>query len=215
MTEVIQYYAAMPLLEWLAVIFSVLYVVLAAHNNTWCWPAAIISTLIYTMIFYHVYLWSESVLQIYYLAMALFGWWSWKKNAEQVKRNELPTSIVQYTLRYHLVAIVLLSVLSIVVGKLMAEYTPTHFPYLDAATTVFAVFTTYLVTQKVLENWYYWVVIDAVSIYLYWQKALYPTVLLFVLFIGLAVYGLLKWQKQLAKETRENHLRSNPILSAG
>ncbi|WP_448568786.1 nicotinamide riboside transporter PnuC [Thalassotalea ganghwensis] len=194
MSEVLQYYAAMPVLEWLAVISSLLYVVLAAHNNIWCWPAAFVSTLLYTLIFYHVYLWSDSLLQLYYLVMALFGWWAWRKGDTSERPDN---TIKQWSLLFHCKAVVILTIVSLIVGKLMAEYTPTHFPYLDAATTVFAVFTTYLVTQRVLENWYYWLVIDAVSIYLYWQKALYPTVLLFALFVIFAVYGLFKWQSLL------------------
>ena len=76
----------------------------------------------------------------------------------------------------------------------MANYTPADFPYLDTFTTVFAVFATYLVTQKVLENWLYWVVIDAVSIYLYQAKDLMPTVVLFSLYTVIATFGYFKWQ---------------------
>jgi len=62
------------------------------------------------------------------------------------------------------------------------------------SSTVFAVFATYLVTQKVLENWLYWLVIDFVSIYLYIEKDLMPTVVLFIIYLFIAVYGYLKWQ---------------------
>lgn len=194
MNEIINYYGNMAVLEWIAVIASLAYVILAAYNNIFCWPAAIISTVLYTFIFYEYYLWSDSALQIYYLAMALYGLYCWRDNKQQ------PDSILKITtwpVFTHIKAIFILAIVSISVGYLMANYTPTHFPYLDATTTVFAVFATYLVTQRVLENWLYWIVIDFVSIYLYVEKALLPTAFLFSLFVIIAFFGYFKWLKLL------------------
>jgi nicotinamide mononucleotide transporter len=175
-------------------------VILAAKGNIWCWPAALLSTVIYTVIFYEVYLWMDSALQVYYMVMAFYGWFCWRKgNQTNNDFNDTIThriKIKKWQFQAHIKAIILLIVLSFIVGKLMATYTPTHFPYFDAATTVFAVFATYLVTQKVLENWIYWIVIDFVSIYLYVQKELTPTAVLFILYVGLATYGYFQWRKE-------------------
>ena len=81
-SEIIHYFTTLPLFELLAVSTSVLYVVLAAKGNIWCWPAAIVSTVLYTVIFYNVYLWMDSLLQLYYLLMALYGWFCWHKNTD-------------------------------------------------------------------------------------------------------------------------------------
>lgn len=195
MNETLNYYVTLPLTELVAVLSSLAYVVLAARGSLWCWPAALVSTILYTAIFYDVYLWSDSALQIYYFFMAIYGWINWQKNKNisASEKNKLP--IVVLSLPYHIKAIVILSGLSWLLGLLMATYTPTHFPYLDATTTVFALFATYLVTQRVLENWLYWIVIDAVSIYLYQAKGLTPTAVLFVLFVGLASYAYFNWSK--------------------
>jgi nicotinamide mononucleotide transporter len=90
-------------------------------------------------------------------------------------------------------AIVGLGIIAGILGWLMARYSPASFPYLDALTTVFAVFATYLVAKKVLENWLYWIAIDALSIYLYLEKDLTPTALLFMLYVIIASYGYVKW----------------------
>jgi len=209
------YFSSLPLFELIAVVSSLLYVVLAAKRNIWCWPAALLSTVIYTVIFYDVYLWMDSALQVYYTGMAFYGWYCWRiTNRDNVikdsvtidntnsENNSLRLSqnnnivIQKWPITIHIKAILLLSVLSLIVGTLMATYTLTHFPYLDAATTVFAIFATYMVTQKVLENWIYWIIIDFVSIYLYVQKELTPTAILFVLYVGIAAYGYLQWRKE-------------------
>ena len=80
-TEIVTYFTTLPVLELIAVVASLLYVVLAAKGNLWCWPAAILSTVLYTVIFYDVYLWMDSALQLYYLLMAVYGWLCWRKNA--------------------------------------------------------------------------------------------------------------------------------------
>ncbi|WP_206486222.1 nicotinamide riboside transporter PnuC [Thalassotalea sp. G2M2-11] len=203
MTEIWQYFTGMPFWEWLAVISALLYVILAAQENIWCWPAALVSTVIYTVIFYDVYLWMDSVLQVYYCAMALYGWYCWQ-NFSETKQQAL--KIQSWSWQTHLFIVTALSVISLIVGELMARFTPTDFPYLDSATTVFAVFSTYLVTKKVVENWLYWIVIDAVSIYLYLAKDLQATAALFVIYVVIAIYGYIQWITR--------YHRNNAILQA-
>lgn len=199
-TQIGQHYTSLPIWELLAVLTSIIYVVLAAKGNIWCWPAALISTLIYTVIFYDVYLWMDSLLQVYYLIMAVYGWYCWTMKDRLTNSTTKSLTISTWPLKQHLSIILLLSGLSLLLGWFMATATPTHFPYLDSATTVFAIFATYLVTQKVLENWLYFIVIDIVSVYLYIEKALYPTAALFVAFVGLASYGYWAWYKQYKSE---------------
>ena len=190
MNDVYQYFITLPLWELIAVIAALFYVVLAAKENSWCWPAALISTIIYTVIFYDVYLWMDSLLQLYYIAMAIYGWYCWRQSSTKVNASQ---KIQSWPLLLHGKMIVLLLAISLILGWVMANYTPTDFPYLDSATTVFAVFATYLVAKKVLENWLYWIVIDAVSIYLYIEKELTPTAVLFVLYVIIAIYGYMQW----------------------
>jgi len=210
MNQVLNYFSTLPILELIAVLTSLLYVVLAAKGNIWCWPSALVSTALYSVIFYDVYLWSDSLLQIYYMAMAIFGWYNWRSSINNTKpktkdKNKDKTSeisiegssiaIIKWQKATHIKVISVLTLFSVILGWLMENYTPADFPYFDAATTVFAVFATYLVVAKVLENWFYWLAIDFVSIYLYIQKDLTPTAVLFSLYVILAAYGYYQWKK--------------------
>lgn len=191
----IDYATNLPWLELVAMLLALAYVLWAAVGSIWCWPAAFISTAMYTFIFYDVLLLMDSALNIYYLVMAVYGYWVWHKDASTYnKQGNVTLAIVSWLPSFHVKACLILTVTSIILGYLMANYTPADFPYIDTFTTVFAVFTTYLVTQKVLENWLYWLVIDAVSIYLYLAKDLIPTVVLFSIYIVVATFGYLKWK---------------------
>lgn len=190
--NVITYFQGLPSLELLAMLLSLAYVILAAKGSSLCWPAAFFSTALYTLIFFDVLLLMDSALNAYYLLMAIYGYWQWTFNNDaEEENNEL--SIVSLPLSYHLKVFGVLALISIAVGYVMTNYTPAHFPYLDSFTTVFAVFATYLITQKVLENWLYWIVIDAASIYLYVQKGLIPTTILFIIFVVVSYFGYKKW----------------------
>jgi nicotinamide mononucleotide transporter len=180
--------------EMLAVFLSVIYVLLAIKQNLWAWVAAFFSTLIYSILFFDASLLMDSALNIFYLVMAIYGWYSWKYGNVKVENEEL--NISAYGIRRNIKIIAFLILISVILGYIMANYTSADFAYLDTFTTVFAVFATYMLTKKVLENWIYWIVIDAVSIYIYVQKGFYLTVVLFAIYTVLACIAYIKWKNE-------------------
>ena len=189
-----------------AVVLAILYLVLAARENIWCWGAAFASTAIYIYVFFDVNLFLESALQIYYLGMAVYGWYQWRQPSDQ--SAPLPISI--WSLKKHIVVIAATGAIVVTSGYLLSENTEAALPYVDAFTTWYAVVTTYMVTRKILENWAYWFVIDSVSVYLYYSRGLYLTALLFIAYLVIIVFGYLKWKKEYdqanAQTSREEEL---------
>lgn len=194
--------------ETIAVAAALAYVLLAAKENIWCWFFALISTAIYTLLFWNVSLLMESALNIYYLLMAVYGFSQWRKpDTKTCAGAETSRAIIhRWPIKYHLISIAGILIFSAVSGWLLSKYTAASLPYLDSLTTWAAVFTTWMVTRKVLENWLYWIVIDAISIYLYLSKDLYQTAILFILYVGIAAYGWYTWHKKLQTQefTRQN-----------
>ena len=180
--------------EMVAVFLSVAYLILAIKQSLWCWVAAFISTLIYSVLFFDASLLMDSALNMFYLVMAIYGWYSWKYGNGINKNEEL--EITTYGLNKNLKIIGVLIIVSLILGYIMANYTSADFAYLDTFTTVFAVFTTYTLTKKVLENWLYWIVIDSVSIYIYINKGFYLTAVLFAFYTVLAFIVYNNWKKE-------------------
>ena len=179
------------LLELVAVVFAVAYLVLAVKENSLCWYAAGISTLIFLFIFWDVKLYMESGLQIYYLAMAFYGWYQWR--GAQTETVSLRVS--KWRAKQHVVALALIATLTFVSGSLLNSGTDANLPYLDSFTTWASVVTTFMVARKILENWFYWLVIDSVSIYLYLDRELYFTSLLFAIYIVIIFFGWFAWNR--------------------
>lgn len=182
--------------EWIAVIMAVFYILLAIKESVWCWPAAFFSTAIYMVLFFDASLYMESLLNVYYLAMAVFGWhqWYFKKQGEEVK------PIICWPLKTHIIGISLAMLGVVISAYLLEQYTDQSMAYVDAFTTWFAVFATYMLTQKVLENWFYWVIIDAVSVYLYFEKGFLVTAILFIGYTIMAIVGWLKWKQHFEQQ---------------
>jgi len=179
--------------EVIAVVFAIAYLLLALKQNILCWYAALISTAIYTMLFWDASLLMESALQVYYLVMAVYGWYVWR-NASSA--NKAPLPITTWGLKQHCITIGGVLIISYISGVLLQNNTSAAWPFVDSFTTWASVITTYMVAKKVLENWIYWFVIDSVCIFLYWDRELYLTAILFVAYIIIVVFGFMAWQKQ-------------------
>lgn len=178
--------------ETTAVILGVAYLVLAMRQSQWCWYAAFGSTAIFSWLFFDVSLLMESALNVYYLAMAVYGWMSWRSGGST---NNGKLAVQRWGLSQHMIAIGGVLIISAASGYLLSENTNAVMPYLDSFTTWGAVLTTWMVARKVLENWLYWVVIDALAIYLYIDRELYLTALLMMVYVVLAIAGFVLWHK--------------------
>ena len=177
------------LLEIFAVIFAITYLILAVRQNILCWYAAFLSTAIYTFLYWDVSLYMESILNVYYLLMAIYGWVNWNNKNDQI---DLP--IMEWSINKHFISILIILFFTLVSGFLLNN-TEAARPYLDSFTTWGSVLTTYMVTQKILSNWLYWFVINGVGIFLNIDKELYLTALLLLSYQVISILGFINWRK--------------------
>lgn len=187
---IINAFSVMPPWEILAVIFGISYILLAAKESLWTWLFAFLSTLIYTVLFWEGALVSSSLLNFYYMIMAVYGFMLWRGGGKQ---DEL--AIRSWSLKKNVTLIMIGLMLSIILGYLSSTYTEAKFAYLDTFVMVFSVLATWMLANKILENWIYWMVIDVAAIFLYWKSGYLATIILFSLYVILAFYAYLSWRK--------------------
>ena len=181
---------ATSIIEWLAVIASIIYVILAAKRLILCWLFAFIGSVLFVYLCYIGNLYIESVLQLFYVVMAVVGWLTWKNT------NTDGSPIKKWGINKHLINILLSGVTALLIGSIFDKYTVQANPYIDAFTTCYSLSATYMVTRKIIGNWIYWIIIDIVSIYLYAQRDYYLTAVQYGLFTVLATYGYYVWKKE-------------------
>lgn len=181
--------AAISMLEWMAVVSGVLYVLLVVFERLSSWFFAVISSALYVVLCFRSNLYLESMLQLFYVIMGIYGWWSWRNG------NKGELEIRWWSVKKHALNIMIGVVCSGFTGYMFDTYTDQANPYVDATVTIFSLSATFMVTRKVIENWLYWILIDALSIYLYASRGLFPSAILYFIFCIIAFWGFFKWYR--------------------
>jgi nicotinamide mononucleotide transporter len=183
--------ASLLSLEGLAVVLALAYLLLAARENIWCWYCALISSALYVFIMWDARLLTEAVLNVFYVAMAVLGWYQWRRGG----RGHNGVKIVSLAWWQHGALLAATLLLTLANGWVMQAWTDAAWPFVDAFITWGSVITTFLVVRKVLENWLYWIVIDGLALFVYIDRGLYLTALLFALYLVIVIFGYFEWRK--------------------
>ena len=181
--------------EAIAVGTAILYLLLAIRQHVACWAFALVSAAIYVYLFFDAQLYMQSALNAFYFAMSMYGWYRWQAGGDG--DGDLP--VVSWFFPVHLQAVGAIIAIAALNGFLLERYTTAEFSYLDSLTAWAAIWTTFLVARKVLQNWWYWLAIDVTLVFVYWQNDLQLTSLLFVIYVLLIPFGLFSWTRSYRK----------------
>jgi nicotinamide mononucleotide transporter len=179
-------------IELLAAALALAYVPLAIGQRLSCWLAAFLSAALYVWVFFSAHLYMESMLNVFFAGMAIYGFWQWQHG-----KGGGALQVTRWAVGRHAFALAGIIVLAAVNAFFLARYTPAANPFIDSMLTWSSVFTTFLVARKVYENWYWWLVIDSVSLCLYFTRHLYLTMLLYGVYVILCVIGMREWRRSL------------------
>ena len=179
-------------IEIAAAILAVAYLVLAIRQRLECWAAAFVSSCLYVWVLFWARLYMESALNAFYAAMAVYGFWQWRQGSGGAART-----VRRWPISSHLAGLLGVICLSLISWYVLRRFTPAAWPFVDSMVTWSSVFATYLVAVKVYENWHWWLVIDSVSLCLYFNRHLYLTMLLFAMYLVLIVIGMRQWRRTL------------------
>lgn len=165
------------------------------------WPVGIASVLLYMVLFYQIYLYSDTIEQIYYLGAGIYGWIFWNKSAKEGDRIADVTYSDKQAILFW---VAITAIVSILVGILMGRIhlllpalfpEAASFPFLDALTTIMSFTAMWLMAKKKIESWVYWIIVDVIGIWLYFVKDVMFISLLYVILLFMAVNGLRSWHK--------------------
>jgi nicotinamide mononucleotide transporter len=197
------------LIEWIAVVLALAYVLLAIRQIRWCWPAAAASAAIYFVLFARGGLPMQAALQLFYIAMGVYGWWAWRRGAGEAG-VDLPVSrwsagrhlrVRSWPARRHALALSAVVLATVANVALLPAESGLLVAGADAFVAWGSVFATWLTARKVLENWLYWIVFDVVAALLYFAQGFHATAGLFVVYVVLAARGFVAWRADLAPRT--------------
>ncbi|GAC1465586.1 MAG: nicotinamide riboside transporter PnuC [Chamaesiphon sp.] len=181
----------MSFIEIVAAIFGLLSVWLTVKENIWCWPTGLVMVFLYIFIFYQARLYSDVILQVIYVFLQSYGWYTWLQGGKE--RGELHVTHITQLGIIVWSAVAIAGIFSL--GFVMDHYTNAALPYWDAAITVISLIAQWLMAFKVLESWLLWITVDVLALGVYAIKKLYVSTGLYAVFLVLAVLGFLAWKK--------------------
>lgn len=175
--------------EAVSVVLGLLYSILAVRRTRWCWVAGGVSSAILVVLAWQAKLPMQACLQAYYVGMAVYGFWHWSSDEGATR------PVTTWPLRVHLIACVAIVALSALTSRYLASGTEAAWPFLDSLTTWGSLLATWLTAQVKLENWLYWIVFDAISVFLFVAQGLMFVALLMLIYLVIASFGFVAWSR--------------------
>jgi len=155
-----------------------------------CWPVTLVSIFVYVLVFYRARLFSDALLQVFFIVFTLYGWWNWWHGV----REEGEVRVAPLALRSFVMALALGFVGSLMLGSL-AKRIHAALPYLDATLMSYSLVASWWGARKHIANWWLWIVVDIVYVGEYLYKELWVTAVLYAFFVYLAALGLRDWRR--------------------
>ncbi|MGE5349999.1 MAG: nicotinamide riboside transporter PnuC [Actinomycetota bacterium] len=182
------------IVEIFGAVTGIAYVILEIRRNILLWPLGIITSAVYIFVFGSNGFYANMGLQGYYLVISIYGWYRWNRLNEaqpaadnsDVKRISAVTAV-----RCTLTAATLWGLLWV----LLDRATDSPVPVWDGLIASLSVVATWMLTRKYIEQWYVWIVANAIAVAVYLASGLYPTAILFFVYFVMAIIGLIKWRQ--------------------
>jgi nicotinamide mononucleotide transporter len=177
-------------LELAANIMTALCIFLAGRNNIHTWWTGIVSSALFGVLFFNNQLYADATLQVFFLITGVIGWigWNAKNNNGVLKITNTPSDqLVTYLVSAILVAVAY--------GMLLHKFTDAYAPFVDSAVLTLSVVGQFMLMRKRIESWGIWLIVNTISVPLFWSRELYLTSILYVFFWINAIVSYFQWRK--------------------
>ena len=188
-------------LEYFGVITGLLYLLLEIKQHKAMWVVGFLTSLVYVFVFLFAKIYADMGLQTYYVGISIYGFYQWtrKKHEMHTENDSLPSDRILYThlsLPLFMGIIGTLAVVFAILWYLLHQFTDSPIPVGDAFTTSVGIVATWMLARRIIEHWIFWVIVNLISVYLYYLRGLSPTMLLYFCYATLAIVGYYNWRKK-------------------
>ncbi len=185
----------MELTEWIAAALGLVNVALVVRRSVWNYPFAIAMVSLYFFVFRDARLYSDALLQVFFLVINLYGWRNW------LRSRAIAGEVVVKTMSGRARIIWALGTVAAALawGMAMRSFTDAAAPLIDAFIAAASISAQILLARRFIENWILWILVDVVAIGLFYSRGLEPTAALYAVVLVLSAIGLVTWTKALRR----------------
>lgn len=197
MQELVQFFTPERLLEIAGLAVGLAYLYFEYHANRLVWLMSVIMPMISLFIYYNKGIYADFAINIYYLAIAIYGYVVWTFGLKRKKKEPLP--ITHMPMRYYFLAVTALVAIFSFLAWGLVRFTDSTVPYWDAFTTALSIVAMWMLARKYAEQWLAWFIVDAVCVGLYFYKGIYFYSVLYTIYTVIALFGYRKWLRLMSQ----------------
>ncbi len=188
-------------IEFTGSVAGIIAVWLAAKSKILTWPVGLINIILFFLIFWQVELYSDVFLQVYYFCISIYGWHNWKKE----KELNAPIKLLKTSSKFLLMGTIFIATvflgfavsnLHVMIPNVFQK--PASFPYIDSFLAISSIIANTLMAQRFIENWILWIIVNVISVVVYFLKDIIFVSMEYFVFLILAIYGFYYWKKEFA-----------------
>lgn len=183
-------------IELLGAILGLAYIFFSIRQSIFTWPVGLLTSVLYVWVFFQSKLYADMGLQVYYVAISIYGWYEWLFG-NTAQHSPLKVSRITPKMGAALLSVSLF--IFFLIWFVLDQYTDSPVPVADSLATSLSIVATWMLARKILEHWLVWIFVDIFSIGLFWYKDLMPTVILFAVYAVMAFVGYFEWKKEVSE----------------
>ena len=179
------------MLEIAAALLGLVNVTLVVRRSIWNYVFGLAMVTLYAFVFFEARLYSDALLQVFFFVVQIYGWWNWRRSQAESGDVVVVTLPTRARIGWAGGAVIA----SALWGYAMHRFTDASFPWIDGTIAIVSVVAQILQSRRALESWWLWIAVDVASVGLYAAKELWPTMALYAVFLGLAIWGAIDWRR--------------------
>lgn len=199
-------------IEVFGAITGIIYVFLEIKQNIWLWPVGIITSAVYIIVFFTSKFYADMSLQIYYLMISFIGWYWWMKGGRALKNDpvdhfsegarlqgqgDVKLMVTRCKLKTGIILAIIFVILYFLLWFVLSRLTDSPVPEWDAFITSLSIIATWMLARKIYEHWFLWIAVNITSSVIFMTRGLYPTVVLYMVYLVMSFVGLKSWKRSL------------------
>lgn len=183
--------------QYIGFAFGFIFIFLEIKENAWLWPIGIVAAFFSIVVLYQSKIYADMGLQFYYFVISIYGWILWvsRKGNNKVALKITKTSFKQYLVLSG-ISIILFAIIYVILKK----YTDSPIPGWDSITTALSIVATWMLAHKLIEQWIIWIIVNIITVFLYFYRAIDWFAVLYIIYTGMALVGYMQWHKTLKQE---------------
>ncbi len=188
-------------LQWTALVFGLFYVGFATYGKRICWFFLLASTLSIAVVdFHHTHLYFDAVLQLFFAVLSIINIGLWRKHSGEDPQNITSLRISTLDIRRNLAYFLVVLAIAVPTGYFLQWDLLKAYAFLDSVKLLLAIIATFLLIYRILDTWYYWVLVNVMSAYLFYVTGAWPLALLSLIYLAVTLKIFVVWYRQFEEQ---------------